>query len=108
MTKEDGYTNGELPRGQFHRGEYVGVKATPLGAEEGREAFVWYAIVLTQDDGDVSVGCANKEAVKAAVGAAQVGDRMELPTYSKVTRTGRVSVRLAGVAAQDSGEWVTL
>lgn len=107
MVKQDGNGDGLGARGQFHRGEYVGVKATPLGAEDGREPFVWYAIHLVLDDGEVAVGSANKEAIKEAVGAAQVGELLELATYSKVTKTGRVSVRLAG-AAQESGEWVTL
>lgn len=94
-------------RGQYHRGAYVGTKATPLPAEDGRPSFVWYGIVISLDDGDVSVGSGNKEAVKAAVGGVEVGELLELQTYSKVSKTGRISIRLAGAASEGSGEWVT-
>jgi hypothetical protein len=98
----------DLPQGQFHRGDLLGVRSAPLPAREGSEGMTWYSIMLSCDGGEVAIGSASEKAVKAALGGYVVGESVELPTYAKLTSKGQLSVRLAGAPSGDGGrgDWM--
>ena len=111
---ESGYegvgTAEAVPQGQFHRGDYLGVRSTPLAARDGADPFVWYSIMLAVDGAELAIGSGSEKAVRAALAGRTVGELVELPTYAKLTSKGQLSIRLAGASSEDGGrgDWMQL
>lgn len=103
MAKDDSGAAGPLLQGQFHRGDLLGVRSSVLEARDGAEALTWYSIMLAVDGSELAVGSASEKGVRAALSGYVVGESVELPTYSKITSGGKVSVRLAGAGSADGG-----